>query len=157
MRDNEDMSDIIVNSAGWACISVIATPSSPKLVHAFLHGTEMIVSLTVITLFAYIDFDCIICAHGETRQAPSNPYIEIFIFGGWIMVGIDFITYGILLFSHKFNGEKWENLPMCCKTFQSGLWATKRIYKEKEQDAEKQNKDQNAKQLELQISTTNNS
>ena len=92
----------------WGTSSLISTPASEKLAFAVLHGLEMVTALTVITVFAYNEFDCGICADSGSRQAANNPYIRLFIISGWSTMAIDFIGYGILLFSGMFKDGSWE-------------------------------------------------
>ena len=85
------------------CVSLISSPPSNKILVACAHGWEMTMSLIVITIFAYNEFECGICADSHNRQANNNPYIKTFIFVGWITMAIDLIFYGILLCARVFK------------------------------------------------------
>ena len=91
----------------WGISSLIATPTSDKIASACIHGCEMIILLTVITIFGYVEFDCIICADAQDRQASNNPYIQMFIIAGWITMVIDFIAYGIILNQDLLSPMAW--------------------------------------------------
>ena len=69
----------------------------------------MIACLSVITSFAYTEFECGICADARDRQADNNPYIKMFIFAGWGTMIVDAVSYGILLFGEVFakDDEAW--------------------------------------------------
>ena len=60
----------------YGCVSLIATPADDKLTYMVIHNVEMITSLTIITIFAYSDFTCAICADSQQRQATNNKYIS---------------------------------------------------------------------------------
>ena len=77
--------------------SLIATPATSSYTFAIIHGLEMIICLSIITVFAYIEFECELCAVGKDRQANNNPYIKMFVIAGWVTMVIDFISYVILL------------------------------------------------------------
>eukprot|EP01083_Nonionella_stella_P170206 578743_1 len=88
----------------YGFISLVATPAYASYLFAIGHGIEMIVTLSVITLFAFDkSIDCIICADPIDRQATSTKHVYIlsFIMAGWISMMIDFITYYILLLNDK--------------------------------------------------------
>ena len=105
----EDFAEHLWGCCILGCVSIVSTPTSEKISHLCLHGLEMIFSLTVITIFAYIEFDCGICADANDRQANNNPYIKMFIIAGWTTMGIDIITYGILLFKGIFKKHAIES------------------------------------------------
>ncbi len=99
--------------------SIIASPATDNVWFALVHVLEMIFTMTVITVFAYIDtFDCGVCADPITRQATWNPYIKMFIYGGWITMGIDFICYIIMLCLKQFDEEGWWS---AIETFMKGI------------------------------------
>ena len=92
----------------WGLASLISTPTSERLLSACIHGWEMILTLIIVTIFAYNEFDCNLCADSEQRQANNNPYILVFIIVGWITMVIDFIAYGILLLCDMFEEDAWD-------------------------------------------------
>ena len=108
-----DLSEISVSIAScclFGCVSLISSPVSEKWSELCIHGFEMTLSLSLITIFAYTQFDCGICADSYSRQAGNNPYIFMFIIAGWTTLGIDFITYGVLLYSSIFDDEDLNSL-----------------------------------------------
>ena len=92
----------------WGISSLISTPTTSNLIYVCIHGLEMVSTLTVITIFAYSEFDCGICANAQDRQANNNPYIFMFIVAGWITMVIDFIGFGILLYWEVFVDGAWD-------------------------------------------------
>eukprot|EP01084_Bolivina_argentea_P264360 447786_1 len=89
---------------GYALISLVATPAYESYIFAIGHGIEMIVTMCVITLFAFnSSIDCTICADPITRQCTKNSYILSFIITGWVAMIIDFITFYMLLRFNKFR------------------------------------------------------
>ncbi len=109
-KDPTDCCFYCIIAAGFGLVSLIATPATEHMLLVCLHGWEMIASLTVITIFAYNDFDCGICANAEERQAENNPYIKLFIIAGWSTMAIDFIGYGILLSAGAFENDAFTGL-----------------------------------------------
>ena len=67
--------DYVILTTLWAMASLISTPTTTNWIFICIHGWEMILSLTVITIFAYNEFECSICADSDERQANNNPYI----------------------------------------------------------------------------------
>ena len=98
---------IILIASVFGLASLIATPAAERYLYVGIHGCEMVMSLTVITIFAYFEYECPLCADEEKRQANGNNYIQMFILGGWTTMMIDFASYGILLFRDKFEGNAW--------------------------------------------------
>ena len=106
---DEDMGgDFTKYAVMWGISSLIATPITDRIASAVIHGCEMIILFTLITIFGYVEFNCFICADAQDRQASNNPYILMFIIAGWITMVIDFITYGILLRADMFRKNAWH-------------------------------------------------
>eukprot|EP01084_Bolivina_argentea_P272992 464939_1 len=103
---------LITESISWGLISLVATPPTGHPVHLLTHGIEVIVTLTTITIFAYVEFDCsmYMCADVEDRQASNNPYIEMFIIAGWISMVIDFVSYFYLFVNNTLQHNSWEDV-----------------------------------------------
>ena len=92
----------------WGIAALISTPANPSYVFALLHGLEMIGCLSVITIFAYLEFDCGLCgifADATDRQANNNPYIKMFLFSGWGALIVDLISYITLLGNKAFDDD----------------------------------------------------
>ena len=93
----------------WGFASLISTPANEFKSNMYFHMIEMIVSMVIITIFAFIDsIDCGICADPEDRQAMNNPYILMFIIVGWMAMIIDFVLYVVLIVNDMFDDEPWE-------------------------------------------------
>eukprot|EP01084_Bolivina_argentea_P313110 542188_1 len=121
---SSDTSTKIKQSAAWAMACLISTPATADATFVCIHIVEMIVLMSITTIFAYIEFDCLICADATQRQATNNPYIKLFIFAGWINnIGtvIDFIAYGVLLFYDKFENDSAGGVG---DLFMSGMEST---------------------------------
>ena len=89
---------------GYGFVALISTPGYNSRRWAICHGVEMILTLSVITVFAFTpSFDCGICADSIARQATNNYYILSFIIAGWLALMIDFITYFVLLKYERFS------------------------------------------------------
>eukprot|EP01084_Bolivina_argentea_P224405 379472_1 len=89
---------------GYGFIALVASPASDKIIIAITHGIEMIITITLITTFAFVEsIDCSICADPVQRQATNNPFIMMFLIAAWISMIIDFITYFILIKICLFN------------------------------------------------------
>ena len=99
-------------STMWGLTSLIATPATGNYWFALLHGLEMATCLSLITWFAYVEFECELCADARDRQADNNPYIKMFIFAGWATFVIDTISYSILLCMKTiYDGDDaWKDL-----------------------------------------------
>ena len=96
-------------SCTWATASLISAPATNNLMYVCIHGWEMVLSLTLITIFAYNEFDCGICADPYKRQADNNPYIKMFIIAGWITMVIDFVAYGLMVYYEIIKDDGWGN------------------------------------------------
>eukprot|EP01084_Bolivina_argentea_P020897 38818_1 len=82
----------------YGSVCLISTPANSHKGIAVMHGVEMIVSLSIITWFAFDPvIDCGICANPYDRQASGNDYILMFIISGWIAITIDLITHTLML------------------------------------------------------------
>eukprot|EP01083_Nonionella_stella_P013245 37323_1 len=94
-------------SMAYGMVCLVATPASSMKLYAIVHVCEMLITMSIITWFAFDDsMDCHgICADPERRQARNNPYILWFIIVGWISMGIDFFTYLIILIKELFDNE----------------------------------------------------
>lgn len=91
---------------GYGFVALVASPAFQSYAWAICHGIEMIIALTLITVFATIEsIDCGICADPVLRQATNNGYIMAFLIAGWVALPIDFITYFIMLKFERFQGE----------------------------------------------------
>eukprot|EP01083_Nonionella_stella_P145725 457171_1 len=89
----------LVFAFGYGCASLVASPVHPSIVMAITHGVEMLLTMGIITLFAFDDsIHCGICTDPSHRSAQDNPYVFWFIITGWIAMFIDFVTYAIMLF-----------------------------------------------------------
>ena len=99
----QDFARQVVGFVIYGFTSLISSPASDTISAACTHGWETLLSLIVITIFAYNKFECGICANSDDRQANNNPYIKIFIFSGRITMVIDFVIYGILLRASVFK------------------------------------------------------
>eukprot|EP01084_Bolivina_argentea_P121821 215901_1 len=90
----------------YSFASLIATPASDKWYIGIMHAIEMIVTMSIITCFAYNDsFDCKICADPSDRQAINNIYIKMFISVAWITMVTDFATYFVMLNFARINKD----------------------------------------------------
>ena len=96
---------ICIPATMFGLASLISTPATEKYSFACIHICEMTTMLVIITIFAYNQFDCGMCADSEDRQANANRYIKLFIIVGWVTGIIDFILYGILLCGNVFDDE----------------------------------------------------
>ena len=76
------------------------------------------IALAIITVFAYVEFPCGLCADAEQREAAHNKYIRMLIVAGWITFAIDMIGYGIMLSNGLFKERAWKK---SYDLFQDGL------------------------------------
>eukprot|EP01084_Bolivina_argentea_P271493 462001_1 len=87
---------------GFMCLC--ATPASSRIGVAIMHVMEMIILLSLITWFALDDtIACGICANVETRQLSQNKFIQMFIWGAWAAMCIDFVSYFVLICTEQFH------------------------------------------------------
>ena len=92
--------NVVSNGIIFGLISLISTPATGKWIFICVHIMEMVITMTIITIFAFNkNIECGVCAEINERQASDNPYIFMFIFTGWIAMVIDFILY--LYLKHK--------------------------------------------------------
>jgi len=90
----------------YGFVALVTTHALDSFAFAICHGIEMIITLSLITAFAFTtSIDCVICADPVTRQATNNNYILSFLIAGWCTLVIDFITYYILLKCKMFYDE----------------------------------------------------
>eukprot|EP01083_Nonionella_stella_P240594 840953_1 len=88
----------ITVSIFYGCASLVASPAHSSIVVAISHGVEMLFTMGIITLFAFVDsIDCGICAD-PSHRSTDNPYVLGFIVTGWIAMFIDFLMYSIMLY-----------------------------------------------------------
>eukprot|EP01083_Nonionella_stella_P084333 233425_1 len=100
----------LVLAFGYGCASLVASPIHSSVVVAISHGVEMLLTMGIITLFAFDDsIKCGICVDPSHRSA-SNPYVKGFIIAGWIAMFIDFVAYSIMLFCVDIVNDDAEAL-----------------------------------------------
>merc|ERR1712228_327579 len=112
IKNCDDFLGACLVSSVYGSICLVSTPASDRMGIAIMHFVEMIVSLSLITWFAYDPtVDCGICANPEDRQAMNNDFIFMFLIVGWIMAIIDFIAYFLMLRFDRIDSnsdEKWS-------------------------------------------------
>eukprot|EP01084_Bolivina_argentea_P109422 195591_1 len=96
--NSDDLMEASILTAMFAAVSLISNAPSGKYPIAIAHLFEVIVMMSIITLFAFNDFTCSLCANVVYRQATSNKYIMSFIISGWICMIIDMMSYFSLLY-----------------------------------------------------------
>ena len=70
---------VFASSCGFGLCSLIATPAGEKYVYACTHGLEMTISLTLITIFAYMEFECNLCNNSTVLLQPVATFVSKYI------------------------------------------------------------------------------
>ena len=83
----------------YCCVPFIEIATIEPIKNKFIGFIRIfydLCGLSIVTVFALIEFDCELCADGEQRQASGNQYILTFLILGWISCVIHGILWAMI-------------------------------------------------------------
>ena len=102
-----DCLGLTIYSMIMATICMVSVPASSSWVPFVMNKVETIIMMGFVTLFAFNDnVSCVICS--DHRDAYENGYIFMLLILGWISLGMNLVTYGVMLIFERMRGGSFS-------------------------------------------------